>query len=110
MAESSSAASNSAWMAEVDRVVARQFVAVAELDDRAGVQAARAGGDVVALLVAPAGDVVVEQPARAAPLVVAGEQRHDDQALHGRRQVAADHLRELVGLALEAERVPSTFS
>ena len=57
----------------------------------------------VLLLVAAAGDVVLEQPALAAAHVVAGEQRHDAEALHGGRQVVAHHLPELVGLALEAE-------
>ena len=35
--------------------------------------------------------------------VVAGEQRHHGEALHGHGQVLADHLAQLVGLALEAE-------
>ena len=36
--------------------------------------------------------------------VVAGEQGHDHEALHGHGQVLAHHLAQLVGLALEAER------
>ena len=35
--------------------------------------------------------------------VVAGEQRHDGEALHGHREVAADHRGEPVGLAVEGE-------
>ena len=62
------------------------------------------GGDVVLLLVAAAGDVVGEQPAGAPAQVVAGEDRHDDHALHRRRKVAAHHHRQLVGLALQAQR------
>ena len=54
-----------------------QVVAEPELHHGAGVQAARAGGDVVLLLVAAAGDVVLEQPPLATALVVAGEDRHD---------------------------------
>ena len=88
---------------EVDRLVAAQPLAEPELHDGAGVQDAAAGLDVVLLLVATAGDVVLEQPALAAPHVVAGEQRHDAEPLHGGRQVVAHHLPELVGLALEAE-------
>ena len=42
--------------------------------------------------------------------VVAGEQRHDGQALHGHAEVAADQRGEPVGLAVEGERVPSIFS
>ena len=67
-------------------------------------QAARSGGHVVALFVPTAGGVVVPEPPVAAAQVVAGEDRHDDHALHRRRQVATHHRRQLVGLALEAER------
>ena len=38
-----------------------------------------------------------------AALVEPGEERHDDEALQGGGQVGADHLRELVGLALERQ-------
>ena len=65
----------------------RHARAVADLDDGAGVEAARAGGDVVALLVAPTGDVVGEQPPRAPAQVEAGEHRNDDQSLHRRRRL-----------------------
>src|SRR5918994_5122815 len=88
---------------EVRRVTAVEFAPEPELDDRAGVEAARARGGEVLLLVAAAGHVVLEQPAEAPAGVVAGEQRHHRQALHGGREVVADHLAELVGLALEGE-------
>src|SRR3954454_7430581 len=48
---------------EVDGAVAVEVGTPAELDDGAGVQAARPGGDVFALLVPTAGDVEVPQPA-----------------------------------------------
>ena len=38
-------------------------------------------------------------------MVEAGEERDDDEALHRRGQVRPHHLAELVGLALEAERL-----
>ena len=38
-------------------------------------------------------------------LVVTGEERDDDEALHRRGQVGADELRELIRLALEGERL-----
>ena len=60
-------------------------------------------GEVVGLLVAAAGDVVLEEPAHARPLVEAREDGHHHQALHRHRQVHADHLAELVGLAVERE-------
>ena len=90
----------------LEDVAPGQAVAVAELHHRAGVQAAGAGGGVVLLLVAPAGDVVLEQPARLAADVVAGEQGDDGEALHGRREVVADHRPQLVGLALEGQDRP----
>ncbi len=104
VAESASAASHSARHARSTASSRSMSLAEADLDDRAGVQAAGAGGDVLALLVATAGDVVVPQPPALAAQVVAGEDRHDDHAHHRRLEVAADHHRELVGLALEAER------
>ena len=84
-------------------VVAGHAHPVAELDGGAGVASARAGGVVLGLLVVAAGHVVGEDAARAPGQVVAGEQRDHGQALHGHGQVLADHLAELVGLALEAE-------
>ena len=80
-----------------------EAVAVAQLDGGAGVAPARTGGLEVGLLVVAAGDVVGEDPPGPPAQVVAGEQRHHRQALHGQWQVGADHLGELVGLALEAE-------
>ena len=55
----------------------------------------RAGADrvVVVLLVAPAGDVVAEDPPVPASEVVAGEQRHHRQTLHRQAEVAPDHRR-----------------
>ena len=66
----------------------------------------RAGPDavVVVLLVAATGHVVGEDPADVARQVEAGEERHDRQALHGQAEVAADHRREPVGLALQREQ------
>ena len=55
-----------------------------DLDHRAGMQAARTGGDVVPLLVAAAGGVVVPQPTGLATQVVASEDRYHDHALHRR--------------------------
>ena len=104
MAESASAASHSARQARSSAAVRSRPLAVAELDHRPGVQAPRPGGDVLALLVATAGDVVGEQPPEPSAEVVAGEDRDDAQAHHRGLEVAADHHRELVGLALEAER------
>ena len=81
-----------------------QLGPVAELDHGAGVQAARAGGDVLALLVATAGDVERPQPTGVPALVVATEDRHHAHAHHRRLEVGADHARELVRLALQAQR------
>ena len=57
------------------------------------------------LLVAAAGDVVGEQPAGLREVVgvqvVAREQRDHREALHRHREVAADHQRQPVRLALE---------
>ena len=103
MAESSSAARYSACTTRSMASSRRHVVAEPQLDHGPGVEAARAGLDVVLLLVPAARDVVLEETALAAQEVVAGEQRHDGQALHGGGQVAAHHLPELVGLALEAE-------
>src|SRR5690606_40738856 len=85
----------------VDGLVPAEVGPVAHLDDRAGVEAARPGGGELALLVATPGDVVLEQAAGPPAQVVAGEERHDDEALAGGREVAADHLGQLVGLALD---------
>ena len=104
VAESSSAAVNSAVRARSMVGSRSQVLAPAELQHGAGVQAAGARGGDLVLLVAAAGDVVLEEPAHAAADVEAGEQGHHREALHGRRQVVAHHLPELVGLALEAER------
>ncbi len=87
-------------------IVAGHPVPVAELDGGAGVAPARPGGVVLGLLVVPAGDVVGEDPARPPGQVVAGEERHHRQTLHGHGQVLAHHLAELVGLPLEAEDHP----
>src|SRR5690606_8391342 len=59
----------------------------------------------LALLVAPAGDVVLKEAAGPAAQVVAGEQGHHDEALEGGGEVAADHLGQLVGLALDGQLV-----
>src|SRR5207248_8966190 len=75
----------------------------AQLDGGAGVAAGRPGGVEVGLFVAAAGDVVLEDASGPAAEVIAGEDGDDDEALHGRRQVRADHLGKLVGLALEAQ-------
>src|SRR5207249_2753015 len=72
---------------ELDRRAAVEAVAIAELDGGASVAAAGARGVEVVLLVAPAGDVVLENAARPAAEVVAGEDRHHGQALHGHGQV-----------------------
>src|SRR3546814_2558574 len=45
------------------------------------------------LLVAAAGDVVLEQPAEPSAPVVAREQRHDGEPLHGRREVRSEERR-----------------
>ncbi len=89
---------------EVERLLPTEGVPEAELDHRAGVQAAGARGGEVALLVASAGHVVLEQASRPAGQVEPGEQRHHGQPLHGGRQMVAHHRRELVGLAVEAQR------
>jgi hypothetical protein len=59
----------------------------------------------VRFLVLPAGGVEAEHAAATAALVEPGEEWHDDQPLHRRGQVGADHLGELVGLALERQRL-----
>jgi hypothetical protein len=58
---------------------------------------------VIVLFVAAAGDVVLKDTAQPASFVETGEQRHDHQTLHRSGEVAADHLREFVGLALERQ-------
>ena len=55
------------------------------------------------LLGAAAGHVVGEDPALLAVHVVPGEQRDHGQALHGHAEVAADHGRQPVRLALQRE-------
>ena len=90
---------------ERDGVVERHAVGPARLDPVAGVHAARTLTLVVVLLVATAGDVVGEHAAALAVLVVAGEQRHDREALHRGRQVGAHQHAELVRLAFEAQHL-----
>src|SRR3989475_4256631 len=86
-----------------ERLLARH-VALPELLERvAGVVGAGPLRVVVGLLVAAAGDVVLEEPPDARFLVVAREDRHDHETLHRGRQVHADHLAEPVGLPLERE-------
>ena len=90
---------------ERDGVVERHALGPAGLDPVAGVHAARTLALVVLLLVATAGDVVGEDAAAFAVLVVAGEQRHDREALHRGGQVGAHEHAELVGLAFEAQHL-----
>src|SRR4029453_1048270 len=73
------------------RLVAAHVPAEALLQRVARVLAPGALGEVVRLLVPAAGDVVLEQPAHPRPLVEAGEDGDDHQALHGHGQVGADH-------------------
>ena len=56
------------------------------------------------LLVPPAGRVIAEDPAGPGVLVVAGEQRHDHEALHGCAEIPPDHGGQPVGLALQGQR------
>jgi hypothetical protein len=82
--------------------------AVALLQRAAGEHRARADGVVAGgLAVQVPGDVVGEDPPGGALVVrlgvVADQQRHDREPLHGRAEVAADHRGELVGLALQRE-------
>jgi hypothetical protein len=91
---------------EVDGVVAGQVLPPGGLDPVAGVDAAGTVGLEVGFLVLAAGDVVAEHPAAVATVVVPGEQGHHREALHRRGEVRAHHLSELVGLALERERLP----
>ena len=105
VAASSSAAANSDRSARSTASSRLEALAPERLDPVLGVDAAGAGGLEVALLVAAAGDVVAEHPAPRPALVVAGEQRHDHEALHRRGQVGPHELGELVGLALERERL-----
>ena len=104
VAESASAASHSARAGQVHGAVTIDRVAPSDLDDRAGVQAARPGGHVVALLVPTAGGVEVPHPSAVTSQIEAAEDRHDDHALHRGGKVAPHHHRQLVRLALEAER------
>src|SRR5262245_36969906 len=59
----------------------------------------------VVLLPPPARGVVVEDASLPPPLVEPAEQRNDHEPLDRHRQVAADHLGEPVGLALQREPV-----
>src|SRR5207244_2191924 len=88
---------------DAQRLVARH-VALPELLERiTRVLRARALGVEVGLLVAAAGDVVLEQPAQSRLLVEAREDRDHDQALHRGGQVHPDHLTQPVRLALQRE-------
>jgi len=58
-------------------------------------------GRVVGLLVFAAGHIEAKDASAPASLVVAGEQGHDDEPLHGGGKIGPHHLRELVRLALE---------
>ena len=89
---------------DVHRCRRIQVGCVSELDDRRGVEAPRTGGGVVPLLEAPAGDVELEEATAPHALVPACEQRDHHEALHCSSEVAAHHLAELVGLALQAQR------
>ncbi len=88
---------------QIDRSVAAHVGLETDLDHGTGVQAARAGGDVLALLVATTREVVGEQTPDFAPQVPSCEQGHHDHALHRSGQIASDHHRQLIGLALQAE-------
>ncbi len=102
VAESSSAACHRAWTASSMASARDRSGPPAELDGGAGVPPTRAVGVEVGLLVAAAGRVVGVDPAHCPAHVVAGEQGHHHEALHGHGQVGAHHLGQLVGLALEA--------
>jgi len=75
------------------------------LERVAGVLGPRALRVVVRLLVATAGDVILEEPAEPGLLVEACEDRDDDKPLERRGQVHPYHLAQLVGLAVEREVV-----
>src|SRR5699024_5506221 len=72
-----------------------------ESKDGAGMQATGAARGVIELLVTTAGHVVLEQTPGTSLAIPPGEERHHRQALHGSRKMIADHLAELIGLALE---------
>ncbi len=88
-----------------DRLVALDAAEPARAERAARVLPAGAGRVVVRVLVAAADRVVAEDPPGGPATVEAGEQRDDDEALHRHREVRFDHLRELVGLAFEAEHL-----
>ena len=58
----------------------------------------------VGLFIAAASDIEFVEPALTTGEIESGEDRHDDHALHGHGQVAADHLAERVGLSILSER------
>jgi len=60
---------------------------------------------VVLFLPAAARRVVVEEPSLVPRLVESTEERDDDEALHGQREVRADHLGEPVRLPLERQPI-----
>src|SRR5262249_33824653 len=88
---------------DAQRLVAAHLALPKLLQRIARVLRARALRVEVGLLVAAAGDVVLEQPSGAGLLVEAGEDRHHHETLHRRRQIHADHLAQAVGFALERE-------
>ena len=104
VAESSSAASYSAWMTAVTQPSAVEVVAVELLQRAAGEQRARADAVEGGLLVAAAGHVVAEDAALVGVEVEAGEQRDDGESLHREAEVGADQGGEPVGLAVHRER------
>ena len=87
---------------ELDDLISADVGAPSELDHRRGVHHARAGCGEVVLLVPAAGHVVLEESTELAGPVVAREQRDHRHARHGRWEVVANHLRELVRFALQA--------
>ena len=105
VAVSSSAAANSDRTARSIVSSARHPLAPRRLDPVLGVHAAGTVDLEVGFLVLPAGGVVAEHAAAPAALVEAGEEWHDDETLHCGGKVGADHLGELVGLALERQRL-----
>ena len=88
-----------------ERVIARDVRVPDLLQRLASVQAARARRLELRLLVAAAGDVVLPDATDPAPRVVPGEDRYHHEPLHRSGQIGADHLRKLVGLAVEFERL-----
>jgi len=67
-------------------------------------KAPRACRDVIALLIATARCVEIPQTASSPEQVVAGEDRNHDHALHRCGEITAHHGRQLIRLALEAQR------